>query len=81
MTREATSEVLHIDERIDALRHELRDLEAEPQKNLNAVELGRLGGLKGAAERALRLTAQQRSETARKAAGARWQKKVVTSEE
>ena len=44
-------------------------------KNPNAVALGRLGGLKGGKARAKKLTKEQRSEIARKAAVARWQKK------
>ena len=44
-------------------------------KNPAAVELGRLGGLKGGRARAKKLTAEQRSEIARKAAKARWKKK------
>jgi hypothetical protein len=41
-------------------------------KNPAAVELGRQGGLKGGRARAAKLTAEQRSEIARKAARARW---------
>ena len=41
-------------------------------KNPAAVELGRLGGKKGGKARAQKLTAEQRSEIARKAAKARW---------
>ncbi len=41
-------------------------------KNLAAVALGRLGGLKGGPARAKKLTKKQRSEAARKAASARW---------
>ena len=41
-------------------------------KNPAAVALGRLGGVKGGKARAARLTAEQRSEIARKAAAARW---------
>jgi hypothetical protein len=44
-------------------------------KNPNAVALGRLGGLKGGKARAKKLTKEQRSEIARKAAKARWSKK------
>jgi hypothetical protein len=40
-----------------------------------AVELGRRGGLKGGKARAASLTKKQRSESARKAAKARWKKK------
>ncbi len=41
-------------------------------KNPAAVALGRLGGQKGGKVRAARLTPEQRSEQARRAAGARW---------
>jgi hypothetical protein len=43
-------------------------------KNPAAVALGRLGGLKGGKARAKKLTKEQRSEIARKAATARWAK-------
>jgi len=43
-------------------------------KNPAAVELGRLGGLKGGKARAASLTKKQRSEIAKKAAKARWTK-------
>ena len=46
----------------------------KPEKNKAAQELGRLGGLKGGAARAQKLTAEQRSEIAKKAAKARWDK-------
>ena len=39
-----------------------------------AVELGRRGGLKGGKARAAKMTKKQRSESAKKAARARWQK-------
>jgi hypothetical protein len=41
-------------------------------KNPAAVELGRQGGLKGGRARAEKLTPEQRSEIARKAAATRW---------
>jgi hypothetical protein len=44
-------------------------------KNPAAVELGRQGGLKGGRARAEKLTPEQRSEIARKAAAARWQRR------
>lgn len=44
----------------------------EPEKNSAAVELGRRGGLKGGKARAARMSAEERSESARKAARARW---------
>lgn len=43
-----------------------------PVKNAAAVALGRLGGKKGGAARALALTPEQRSEIAKKAAAKRW---------
>jgi hypothetical protein len=45
-----------------------------PQKNPAAVALGRLGGLKGGPARTAKLTEEQRKESARKAAKARWAK-------
>lgn len=45
-----------------------------PQKDPNAVALGRKGGLKGGRARADAMTAKQRSEAARKAAAARWER-------
>jgi hypothetical protein len=45
---------------------------AQKKKNAAAVALGRLGGLKGGKARARKLTADQRRESARKAALARW---------
>lgn len=41
-------------------------------KNPAAVALGRLGGQKGGKSRAAKLTAQERSSIARKAARSRW---------
>lgn len=41
-------------------------------KNPAAVELGRLGGQKGGVARAAKLTAEERSAIAKKAAAARW---------
>lgn len=49
---------------------------APNKKNAAAVELGRLGGLKGGKARAEKLTAKRRSEIARKAARARYAKKT-----
>lgn len=43
-----------------------------PPKNAAAVALGRLGGLKGGAARAAVLTPEQRTDSARRAAEARW---------
>jgi ABC-type phosphate/phosphonate transport system ATPase subunit len=44
-------------------------------KNKAAQELGRLGGLKGGKARAEKLSPEQRSAIAKKAAEARWAKK------
>lgn len=49
--------------------------EPKSEKNPAAVELGRLGGLKGGKARAEKLSAKKRSEIAKKAASARWKKK------
>ncbi|HWV98500.1 MAG TPA: hypothetical protein VNZ64_02290 [Candidatus Acidoferrum sp.] len=48
---------------------------AKRKKNAAAVVLGRLGGLKGGNARAKKLTAEERRESARNAARARWSKK------
>ena len=45
-------------------------------KNPAAVALGRLGGLKGGKARAKKLSARQRKQSAKKAASARWEKKL-----
>jgi hypothetical protein len=59
---------------VDIATGEAEDIptEALPQKNPAAVALGRLGGEKGGAARAAKLTPQQRREIAVKAAAARW---------
>lgn len=49
-----------------------RSSNKKSEKNPAAVALGRLGGLKGGKARAAKLTPEQRSEVARKAAKARW---------
>ena len=46
----------------------------DSKKNPFAVELGRLGGLKGGKARANKLTPERRKEIAQKAAQARWSK-------
>lgn len=45
-----------------------------PEKNPAAVALGRLGGKKGGPARAQKLTAEERSKIAKKAAQKRWSK-------
>ncbi|HEY3347969.1 MAG TPA: histone H1 [Nitrospirota bacterium] len=51
-----------------------KDTPKTSEKNQAAIELGRLGGLRGGKARAEKLTAEQRSEIARIAAEARWKK-------
>ena len=48
---------------------------ATTKKNAAAVALGRLGGLKGGKARAAKLSGAERSESAKKAASARWGKR------
>lgn len=48
--------------------------EPKPEKNPAAVALGRMGGLKGGKARAEKLTGEQKSAIARKAATDRWAK-------
>jgi hypothetical protein len=55
---------------------QLQEKAIEEGKNPAAVLLGRLGGLKGGRARAASLSAEQRSEIAKKAAGVRWQRKL-----
>jgi hypothetical protein len=64
-----------------AIIREATDPEYDPYqgKNPAAVELGRLGGQKGGKARAAKLTPEQRSEIARKAAGARWATRKATN--
>jgi hypothetical protein len=50
--------------------------EEPSSKNIHAVELGRLGGKKGGKARAAKLSPEERKEIARKAAKARWEKKL-----
>jgi hypothetical protein len=57
---------------VDLATGATKDSPPESEKNPAAVELGRRGGLKGGRARAAKLTAEERSEAARKAAKARW---------
>lgn len=56
----------------DSTDEDKDDQPADDGKDPAAVALGRRGGLKGGKARAAKLTAEQRSEIARKAAEARW---------
>lgn len=49
-------------------------IEPEQPKKIDYAAIGRLGGLKGGKSRAERLTPEQRSDIARKAAQKRWSK-------
>jgi hypothetical protein len=57
---------------IDIATGEVEDRTGDEDKNPAAVELGRRGGLKGGKARAKKLSAEERSASARKAAAARW---------
>lgn len=59
----------------DAEEQPAEETPANDGKNPAAVALGRLGGKKGGPARAAKLTPEQRSEIAKKAAKARWEKK------
>ena len=59
---------------LDEATGEAEKTPAPPVKNAAAVALGKLGGKKGGAARAAKLTPEQRSEIAKKAAQGRWQK-------
>ena len=54
---------------------EIQPANPDEGKDPAAVALGRKGGLKGGKARAAKLTAEQRSEAARRAAEARWKKR------
>jgi hypothetical protein len=61
---------------VDIATGEMKDPDPDegkdPGKDPAAVALGRKGGLKGGKARAEKMTAKERSESARKAAQARW---------
>jgi len=59
----------------DLVQQIIARTEGTGEKNPLAVVLGRLGGLKGGHARAVGMTAKARSESARKAAQARWARK------
>jgi hypothetical protein len=60
----------------EVAQHDVVAEQRPAEKNPAAVQLGRLGGKKGGLARAQKLTKEQRSEIARKAAQARWAKKT-----
>jgi len=57
------------------VRHNL-GMPPKHKKDPHAVALGRKGGLKGGPARAAKLSAEERRESARKAAEARWRKQA-----
>ena len=57
---------------VDIATGEVEDTPEDSGKDPAAVALGRKGGLKGGKARAESMTAEQRSESARRAAKARW---------
>lgn len=59
---------------VDIATGDVEDATPDAGKNPAAVELGRKGGLKGGKARAAKMTPEQRSEAAQRAARARWGK-------
>ncbi|MGH2429064.1 MAG: hypothetical protein ACRDGV_09325 [Candidatus Limnocylindria bacterium] len=51
-----------------------RSIEPVREKDPAAIARGHLGGIKGGHARAAKMTAEQRSESARRAAKARWER-------
>jgi hypothetical protein len=61
---------------VDIATGEAEDTPEDTGKDPAAVALGRKGGLKGGKARAAKMTPEQRSEAAKRAAQARWDKKA-----
>jgi hypothetical protein len=59
---------------VDIATGDVEDTPADDGKDPAAVALGRKGGLKGGKARAAGMTPEQRSEAAKRAARARWDK-------
>jgi len=59
---------------VDLSTGEIPEPDKYKGKNPAAVELGRLGGLKGGNARAKKLSAKKRIEIAKKAAASRWKR-------
>ena len=57
---------------VDIATGEVKDEEAEGDTPLSPAERGRLGGKRGGPARAKKLTSEERSKSASKAANARW---------
>ncbi len=60
---------------VDLSTGEAEEENPDEGKDPAAVALGRKGGLKGGKARAAKMTKEERSEAAKKAANARWNKK------
>lgn len=60
---------------VDLLTGQKSEENTGKQKNQAAVELGRLGGLKGGKARAKKLSKKRKTEIAKAGAKARWKKK------
>jgi hypothetical protein len=60
---------------VDIATGEVEDTPVDDGKDPAAVALGRKGGLKGGKARAAKMTPEQRSESARRAATTRWQER------
>lgn len=58
---------------VDLATGEVEEVDPDAGKDPAAVEVGRMGGLKGGKARAEKLTEAQRAEIAKKAAKARWE--------
>lgn len=58
----------------ESVEDQQEETPVEQEKNPAAVALGRLGGKKGGPARAAKLSKEERSEIAKKAAQARWKK-------
>jgi hypothetical protein len=61
---------------VDLATGEAEESDPNVGKDPAAVELGRRGGLKGGKARAAKMTAEERSDAARRAAAARWHKET-----
>jgi hypothetical protein len=59
---------------VESATDETPEADDDKGKNPAAVALGRLGGMRGGTARAKKLTSKRRSEIARAAAQARWEK-------
>jgi hypothetical protein len=59
---------------VDRATGQIAEPDPNAGKNPTAVELGRLGGKKGGAARAKKLSPEERKRIAKKAAAARWKR-------